>query len=66
MRAAFLYAIADRRAQRRALKFLSPIRHALLAAEQIRDGFRAGGYAPEGVDTYARAKQKRIAALGTL
>jgi hypothetical protein len=41
-------------------------RLAMLSEAQIRDGFRAGGYAPEDIETYTRAMQKRIAELGAL
>jgi hypothetical protein len=37
-----------------------------LSDEQIRDGFRAGGYAREELDMYTRAMRKRIAELGAL
>ncbi len=41
-------------------------RLAQLSEEQIRDGFRAGGYTPEEVTVYTQAVQKRIAELGAL
>jgi hypothetical protein len=41
-------------------------RLAMLSEAQIRDAFRAGGYAPEDIETYTRAMQKRIAELGAL
>lgn len=37
-----------------------------LSGEQIRDGFRAAGYAPDIVEAYAAAVQKRIAALNAV
>ena len=41
-------------------------RLSMLSAAQIRDGFRAGGYRRQDVETYTRAMQKRIAELGAL
>jgi hypothetical protein len=37
-----------------------------LTSQQIRDAFRASGYAPEDVEGYAQALQARIAVLNTL
>ncbi len=37
-----------------------------LSGEQIRDCFRAGGYAPETIEEYTREVQKRIAELNAL
>jgi hypothetical protein len=37
-----------------------------LSAQQIRDGFRAGGYTREEVETYTQAMRGRIAELGAL
>lgn len=41
-------------------------RLARLSAEQLRDSFRAAGYAPQEVEEYTRAVQKRIAELNAL
>ena len=41
-------------------------RLSLLSGEQIRDGFRAGGYTLEEVEMYTQALRKRIAELGAL
>jgi hypothetical protein len=37
-----------------------------LSEKQIRDGFRAGGYAPEEIEWYTRTMRKRIAELAAL
>jgi hypothetical protein len=39
---------------------------AQLSPEQLRDAFRAGGYSPEAVESYATAVQARIAELSKL
>jgi hypothetical protein len=41
-------------------------RLSMLSEEQIRDGFRAAGYAPEEIEVYTQAMRKRIAALCAL
>ena len=41
-------------------------RLSLLSEKQIRDGFRAGGYAPEEIEWYTRTMRKRIAELAAL
>jgi hypothetical protein len=41
-------------------------RLAQLSEEQIRDCFRAGGYAPEEIEGYTKAVEKRIAELNAL
>lgn len=41
-------------------------RLSMLSEEQIRDGFRAAGYAYEEIEMYTQAMRKRIAALGAL
>ena len=37
-----------------------------LSAQQIRDGFRAGGYTRDEIETYTQAMRGRIAELGAL
>jgi hypothetical protein len=39
---------------------------ARLSPEQVRDAFRAGGYSPQDVESYARIVEKRIAELNAL
>src|SRR5262249_5550908 len=41
-------------------------RLAQLSEDQIRDCFRAGGYAPEEIEAYTKAVEKRIAELNAL
>jgi hypothetical protein len=41
-------------------------RLAMLSEEQVRDGFRAGGYTPEETEIFTRAMRKRIAELAAL
>jgi hypothetical protein len=41
-------------------------RLAMLSEEQIRDGFRSGGYTPAEVEVYTQAVRKRIAELQAL
>jgi hypothetical protein len=41
-------------------------RLSMLSEKQIRDGFRAGGYAPEEVEWYTQTMRKRIAELAAL
>jgi hypothetical protein len=41
-------------------------RLSLLSEDQIRDGFRAGGYTHDEVEMYTQAMRKRIAALAAL
>ena len=42
------------------------LRLAQLSDEQIRDGFRAGGYTQDEIEMYTQAMRKRIAALAAL
>jgi hypothetical protein len=41
-------------------------RLSMLSEKQIRDGFRAGGYAPEEIERYTQTMRKRIAELAAL
>ena len=41
-------------------------RLAMLSEDQIRDGFRAAGYAPGQIEVYTQAIRKRIAGLNAL
>jgi len=38
----------------------------MLSDEQIRDGFRAAGYAPEQIEMYTQTMRRRIADLDAL
>lgn len=41
-------------------------RLSMLSEEQVRDGFRAAGYAPEETQVYTEVVRTRIAALNAL
>lgn len=41
-------------------------RLSMLSQQQIRDGFRAGGYTQDEIELYAKVMRKRIAELGAL